>query len=608
MEEPQQALVKAARPMLAPPSAAKRLRKRRGGTSGIPECITLSAESLAFSESAMKALVRKNVTPEFVAWYRGNTPERVVKSVPYPETSRLSSSMLFVEPPHKRHTAGTNNNNNSKRNTSRNNSFGSNNNFDDDDYGSNNDDDDDDGEITEIDGEPVRFTTQLPAITLLRTHFQKEGKLTNEAAYQLLRRARRAFAAEPNLLEIPAPTVVCGDLHGQFHDMLSIFEIAGDPERIGDWRYLFLGDYVDRGFFSTEVVLYLCALKLAYPKRIYLLRGNHETRLMCEFMTFCKEVLHKYNRAIYDEFQRLFEALPIAAVIENTSNGNCFCVHGGIGPDLNTLDDIRAIDRFCEIPKKSLFWDLVWADPLPEWDDEVITVPRDEWERSEFSLNTFRHSSYLYGLAAVEKFLRRNDLCCIIRGHQVQQNGYFEHFTRCEKAFPIAPVLTVFSAPNYCDQYVNRAAFLQIMPEKFMVQQFFDVEHPYVLADFTDAISWSLPFLLENIVSVLQQLVLGFIQDGAEDLSPEERAADDALAEKTKALYAKSKRIKEQRDKFMRVNDESYHKNMSLFEEILKRDLDNEACPLGPPQPFKRCSSDKSLKGGSSFALVKKKK
>lgn len=590
-QPPQQAVVKAAdaqssgnvRARLPPPSAAKRLRNRRGGgAKGIPQSITLSAESLAFSESTMKAFVRKNVTPEFVAWYRGNTPERVVKRVPYPETSRLSSSMLFVEPPRKRDPAS---------------SSGSSYDEDEDDYDSD----------VEVDGESVRFTTQLPAITLLRTHFQKEGKLTNEAAFQLLRRARRAFASEPNLLEFPAPAVVCGDLHGQFHDMLTIFEIAGESERIEYWRYLFLGDYVDRGYFSTEVVLYLCALKLTYPNRIFLLRGNHETRLMCEFMTFCKEVLHKYSRAIYNEFQRLFEALPIAAVIENTSNGNCFCVHGGIGPGLNTLDDIRAIDRFCEIPKKSLFWDLVWADPLPEWDDEVITVPRDEWERSEFSLNTFRHSSYLYGLAAVEKFLRRNDLCCIIRGHQVQQNGYFEHFARCEKAFPIAPVLTVFSAPNYCDQYVNRAAFLQIMPDKFMVQQFFEVEHPYVLPDFTDAISWSLPFLLENIVSVLQQLVMGVIQDGAEDLSPEERAADDALAEKTKALYAKSRRIKEQRDKFMMINDESYHKNMSLFEQMLKRDSDNEACPLGPPQPLKRSSSDKSLKGASSFVLVKKK-
>ena len=539
----------------------------------------------------MKAFVKKNVTPEFVAWYRGNTPERVVKSVPYPETSRLSSSMLFVEPP----PPPPQHNHHSQQQQQHYFEEGG-------------------SEEEVVDGQVVRFTEQLPAIALLRTHFQKEGKLTNEAAYQLLRRARDVFAKEPNLLEIDAPAVVCGDLHGQFHDMLTIFEIAGDPERIGGGHYLFLGDYVDRGYFSTEVVLYLCALKLTHPDRVFLLRGNHETRLMCEFMTFLKEVLHKYTRDIYEEFQRLFEALPIAAVIRNTSNGSCFCVHGGIGPGLDTLDDIRAIDRFCEIPKKSLFWDLVWADPLPEWDDEVITVPRDEWERSEFSLNTFRHSSYLYGLAAVEKFLRRNNLCCIIRGHQVQQNGYFEHFAHCEKAFPIAPVLTVFSAPNYCDQYVNRAAFLQIMPDKFMVQQFFEVEHPYVLPDFADALSWSLPFLLENIVSVLQQLVVGVIQDGAADkdsLSPEERAADDALAEKTKALYAKSRRIKEQRDKFMRVNDESYHKNMSLFEEILKRDLDNEACPLGPPQPFKRCSSDKSLpvsSSSSSFALVKKKK
>ena len=164
-------------------------------------------------------------------------------------------------------------------------------------------------------------------------------------------------------------------------------EFGGRP-----MQYVFLGDYVDRGFFSSEIVLYLCAVLVDYPDQIILLRGNHESRLMCEFMTLC------------NEFQDFFYTLLVAAVVRDTANGDCLCVHGGFGPGFRTLADIESIDRFREIPKKSVFWDIAWA-PLPR------------------------------------------GVRTILRSHQIQNEGYFAG------TFPTP------SPPNHCDQYGNRGAF-----------------------------------------------------------------------------------------------------------------------------------------------------
>jgi serine/threonine-protein phosphatase 2B catalytic subunit len=114
-----------------------------------------------------------------------------------------------------------------------------------------------------------------PNITLLRTHFHRQGKLSVEAARVLVSQATKLFAAEPNVLELSVPLMVCGDLHGQFYDLLTLFDLTTDAE-----QYLFLGDYVNRGDFSCEVLFYLLSLKVVNPKRLQMLRGNHETRMM----------------------------------------------------------------------------------------------------------------------------------------------------------------------------------------------------------------------------------------------------------------------------------------------------------------------------------------
>ena len=346
-------------------------------------------------------------------------------------------------------------------------------------------------------------------------------------------------------------------------------------------KFVFLGDYVDRGDFSTEVVLFLCALKIAYPENIVMLRGNHESRLLGEYMTFSLECQHKYTSEVFNEAELLFDALPLAAHVHGTAYGDCVCMHGGIGPSLRKLSDINSFDRFAEIPSSGPFCDIVWSDPVEEYEAPAFQgVPYKKWEHIEFIPNSIRHSSYQYGPKAVKKFLKNNKLCCIIRAHQVQQEGYQEHFLLEDS--PIAPVLTVFSAPNYCDEYGNNGSFLIIYPDRFEIQQLRSVPHPYYLPDFTDSFTYTIPLILESgkkkkkeeeedcfkrrlslllffiVVDILQELVVQIKTDTSKD-SEEEIEADKALAEKTKMLYDRNKKLRAQRSEFRRVLDPSYH-------------------------------------------------
>ena len=128
--------------------------------------------------------------------------------------------------------------------------------------------------------------TGLPSLPILKEHFQREGRLAADLASYLVSSVAQLFRAEPNMLELKYPITVCGDLHGQFFDLIRLFEVGGDPK---DTQYLFLGDYVDRGCFSCEVVLYLYALKMNYPKTLFMLRGNHECRQLTSFFNFKDE-------------------------------------------------------------------------------------------------------------------------------------------------------------------------------------------------------------------------------------------------------------------------------------------------------------------------------
>ncbi|MBA0805752.1 hypothetical protein Gohar_005243 [Gossypium harknessii] len=159
----------------------------------------------------------------------------------------------------------------------------------------------------------------------------------------LCEQARAILVEEWNVQPVKCPVTVCGDIHGQFHDLIELFRIGGNAP---DTNYLFMGDYVDRGYYSVETVTLLVALKVRYRDRITILRGNHESRQITQVYGFYDECLRKYGNAnVWKYFTDLFDYLPLTALIES----QIFCLHGGLSPSLDTLDNIRSLDRIQEV-------------------------------------------------------------------------------------------------------------------------------------------------------------------------------------------------------------------------------------------------------------------
>ena len=199
----------------------------------------------------------------------------------------------------------------------------------------------------------------------------------------LCREGIQALQKDPTLLDIEAPLCVCGDLHGQFYDLLQFMKRGGSPP---ETKYLFLGDYVDRGHNSIETFSYLLALKVKYPKSIYLLRGNHETAEISQMYGFYDECVQRYDAKMWDRFTEVFGYLPLAAVISK----RIFCVHGGLSQHLGSVNDIAKQRRPVQIPEQGLLADLLWADPSKE---------HQGYAESE------RGTSYTYGEDVVDDFL-----------------------------------------------------------------------------------------------------------------------------------------------------------------------------------------------------------
>ncbi|KAI5200743.1 hypothetical protein E4T39_05620 [Aureobasidium subglaciale] len=342
-----------------------------------------------------------------------------------------------------------------------------------------------------------------PNLQFLKQHFYREGRLTEDQALWLLSECTKVLEKEPNLLEMDAPITVCGDVHGQYYDLMKLFEVGGDP---ADTRYLFLGDYVDRGYFSIECVLYLWALKIWYPNTLWLMRGNHECRHLTDYFTFKLECKHKYSEAVYEACMKSFCALPLAAVM----NKQFLCIHGGLSPELHTLEDLKSIDRFREPPTHGLMCDILWADPLEDFGQEKT--------QEYFVHNHVRGCSYFFSYPAACAFLEKNNLLSIIRAHEAQDAGYRMYRKTRTTGFP--SVMTIFSAPNYLDVYNNKAAVLKYENNVMNIRQFNCTPHPYWLPNFMDVFTWSLPFVGEKITDMLIAILNTCSKEELEDETP----------------------------------------------------------------------------------------
>ncbi|KAK3320788.1 putative cell shape control protein phosphatase ppe1 [Cercophora scortea] len=322
---------------------------------------------------------------------------------------------------------------------------------------------------------------------------------------QLCEIVKEVLMEESNIQPVVTPVTICGDIHGQFYDLLELFRVAGGmpgetniqapktatqvitsadfeppteitnpklkkkirtsvtpvdddetileedsaatprpdsaigvstPSQSADTRFVFLGDFVDRGYFSLETFTLLMCLKAKYPDRIVLVRGNHESRQITQVYGFYEECQQKYgNASVWKACCQVFDFLVLAAIVD----GTVLCVHGGLSPEIRTIDQIRVVARAQEIPHEGAFCDLVWSDP------EDI----DTWAVSP------RGAGWLFGDKVATEFNHVNGLKTIARAHQLVNEGYKYHF-------PEKSVVTVWSAPNYCYRCGNVASIMTV--------------------------------------------------------------------------------------------------------------------------------------------------
>ncbi|NXX85271.1 PP2BC phosphatase, partial [Urocolius indicus] len=353
------------------------------------------------------------------------------------------------------------------------------------------------------------FEDGKPRLDVLKSHLVKEGRLEEDAALKIINDGAAILRHEKTMIEVEAPITVCGDIHGQFFDLMKLFEVGGSPSNT---RYLFLGDYVDRGYFSIECVLYLWSLKINHPKTLFLLRGNHECRHLTEYFTFKQEC----------KYQQCKEGLSVLK-----SSSCALCVHTSI----LIFACLFQLDRFKEPPAFGPMCDLLWSDPSEDYGNEKTL--------EHFAHNTVRGCSYFYSYPAVCEFLQNNSLLSVIRAHEAQDAGYRMYRKSQTTGFP--SLITIFSAPNYLDVYNNKAAVLKYENNVMNIRQFNCSPHPYWLPNFMDVFTWSLPFVGEKVTEMLVNILNicsddELISDGDETLEGGTTVRKEIIRNKIRAI------------------------------------------------------------------------
>ncbi|KAL8240184.1 hypothetical protein R6Q59_013539 [Mikania micrantha] len=256
--------------------------------------------------------------------------------------------------------------------------------------------------------------------------------------------SERIFSSEPSVLQLRAPIKIFGDLHGQFGDLMRLFDEYGSPSTAGDIAYidyLFLGDYVDRGQHSLETICLLLALKVEYPQNVHLIRGNHEAADINALFGFRIECIERMGERdgiwVWHRINRLFNWLPLAALIEK----KIICMHGGIGRSINHVEQIENLQRPITMEAGSIvLMDLLWSDPTENDSVEGLRP------------NARGPGLVTFGPDRVMEFCNINDLQLIVRAHECVMDG-FERFAQ-------GHLITLFSATNYCGTANNAGAIL----------------------------------------------------------------------------------------------------------------------------------------------------
>ena len=251
----------------------------------------------------------------------------------------------------------------------------------------------------------------------------------------LITKTKKILLSQPIFLELESPITVCGDIHGQYPDLLKLFELGGFPP---DKNYIFMGDYVDRGKQSIECICLLLCYKIKFDENFFILRGNHECGSINRIYGFFDECKRRYNVKLWKSFVDLFNCLPIAASIDD----KIFIVHGGLSPELKTAEQIQKIMRPTDVPEEGLLCDILWSDP-----DENASG----WGAND------RGVSVTFNEKVLKNFLEKNELDLLCRAHQVVEDGY--------EFFGNRSLVTVFSAPNYCGEFDNSGAIIEVDEE-----------------------------------------------------------------------------------------------------------------------------------------------